>query len=322
MQGRNLVRRLLDWDRRGRPCRSVGAGDNGYGELGFQIRSPLRDSSQGKPFFADTALHLPSCFTLNPISAKLCQKICFSSLFVGFLIYLYPELPLNLSKCRYVTSISALLSCLLHANDSICCFVGNSLNFVFSDYALSLVHPISMLWGVLGCSWGGYCLTGCSGLGQVKGKAHGYGVAISNRLARLQECGVFRNEAAMAKWEHLSSSLLQPFFLLINLRKSHVIVSSHCHPARFSTSCCSALASLICKLHHKQSTWNAGIISTNVRGLGVLKICGFRLAGLYGVRVRPVPPAGSTSSKPIVETSLLHRTLPDELLHEVRPFLF
>jgi len=38
---------------------------------------------------------------------------------------------------------------------------------------------------------------------------------------------------------------------------------------------------------------------------------------LYGVRVRPVPPAGSTSSKPVVETSLLHRTLPDELLHEV-----
>lgn len=46
-------------------------------------------------------------------------------------------------------------------------------------------------------------------------------------------------------------------------------------------------------------------------------MCGFRIAGLYGVRVRPVPPAGSTSSKPVVETSLLHRTLPDELLHEV-----
>jgi hypothetical protein len=56
---------------------------------------------------------------------------------------------------------------------------------------------------------------------------------------------------------------------------------------------------------------------TNVRGLEVLKMCGLRIAGLYGVRVRPVPPAGSTSSKPVVETSLLHRTLPDELLHEV-----
>ncbi|KAG0592611.1 hypothetical protein M758_1G260000 [Ceratodon purpureus] len=38
---------------------------------------------------------------------------------------------------------------------------------------------------------------------------------------------------------------------------------------------------------------------------------------LYGIRVRPVAPVGSTSSKPVVESSLLHRTLPDELIQEV-----
>lgn len=38
---------------------------------------------------------------------------------------------------------------------------------------------------------------------------------------------------------------------------------------------------------------------------------------LYGIRVRPVAPVGSTSSKPVLESSLLHRTLPDELLQEV-----
>lgn len=117
MQGRNLVKRFLDvTDRRGSLYRSFGAGDNGYGELGFQIRSLLRDSRLGKPSFADTALHLPPCFPLNPISAKLCLQFCFSSLSVGFLIYLNPELPLrslNSSKCRHVTSISALLSCCL-----------------------------------------------------------------------------------------------------------------------------------------------------------------------------------------------------------------
>jgi F-box protein 9 len=38
---------------------------------------------------------------------------------------------------------------------------------------------------------------------------------------------------------------------------------------------------------------------------------------LYGTRVRPVPPAGSSSSKPVYDSSLLHCMLPDELLQEV-----
>eukprot|EP00850_Spirogloea_muscicola_P017173 SM000145S00790 [mRNA] locus=s145:38717:41309:- [translate_table: standard] len=38
---------------------------------------------------------------------------------------------------------------------------------------------------------------------------------------------------------------------------------------------------------------------------------------LYGMRVRPVAPVGSTSSQPQKDSSLLHRTLPDELLLEV-----
>ncbi|XP_059631245.1 F-box protein 7-like isoform X3 [Cornus florida] len=38
---------------------------------------------------------------------------------------------------------------------------------------------------------------------------------------------------------------------------------------------------------------------------------------LYGVIIRPVAPFGSASSKPFVDTALLHRSLPDELLFEI-----
>ncbi|KAL6007661.1 F-box protein 7 [Asimina triloba] len=38
---------------------------------------------------------------------------------------------------------------------------------------------------------------------------------------------------------------------------------------------------------------------------------------LYGVRLRAVPHFGSASSKPFVDPALIHRCLPDELLHEV-----
>lgn len=38
---------------------------------------------------------------------------------------------------------------------------------------------------------------------------------------------------------------------------------------------------------------------------------------LYGVHVRPVTPFGSTSNKHVFDTSLLHRSLPDELLFEI-----
>ncbi|KAL3678700.1 hypothetical protein R1sor_021656 [Riccia sorocarpa] len=38
---------------------------------------------------------------------------------------------------------------------------------------------------------------------------------------------------------------------------------------------------------------------------------------LYGTRIRPVPPVGSLSRVPVNDPSLLHRTLPDELLYEV-----
>ncbi|XP_059631246.1 F-box protein 7-like isoform X4 [Cornus florida] len=38
---------------------------------------------------------------------------------------------------------------------------------------------------------------------------------------------------------------------------------------------------------------------------------------LYGVIIRPVAPFGSASSKPFVDTALLHRSLPDELLFEL-----
>ncbi|KAK6114886.1 hypothetical protein DH2020_007155 [Rehmannia glutinosa] len=38
---------------------------------------------------------------------------------------------------------------------------------------------------------------------------------------------------------------------------------------------------------------------------------------LYGINVRPVAPFGSLSSKPFVDTALIHRTLPDELLLEI-----
>ncbi|KAI4375135.1 hypothetical protein MLD38_013041 [Melastoma candidum] len=38
---------------------------------------------------------------------------------------------------------------------------------------------------------------------------------------------------------------------------------------------------------------------------------------LYGVNVRPVAPFGSVSRRPYVDPALIHRSLPDELLHEV-----
>ncbi|KAL7595112.1 F-box protein 7 [Lactuca sativa] len=38
---------------------------------------------------------------------------------------------------------------------------------------------------------------------------------------------------------------------------------------------------------------------------------------LYGVNVRPVAPFGSTCNKPVVDLSLIHRSLPDELLFEI-----
>ncbi|CAL0319415.1 unnamed protein product [Lupinus luteus] len=38
---------------------------------------------------------------------------------------------------------------------------------------------------------------------------------------------------------------------------------------------------------------------------------------LYGVNVRPVAPFGSVSRKPYVDSALIHRSLPDELLFEV-----
>ncbi|KAL2609824.1 hypothetical protein R1flu_028397 [Riccia fluitans] len=46
----------------------------------------------------------------------------------------------------------------------------------------------------------------------------------------------------------------------------------------------------------------------------ILKNVGARL---YGTRIRPIPPVGSVSRIPVDDPSLLHRTLPDELLYEV-----
>ena len=43
----------------------------------------------------------------------------------------------------------------------------------------------------------------------------------------------------------------------------------------------------------------------------------FYVSDLYGINVRPVATFGSFSSKPYVESALLHRCLPDELLFEV-----
>lgn len=42
------------------------------------------------------------------------------------------------------------------------------------------------------------------------------------------------------------------------------------------------------------------------------------LPGLYGKRVRPVAPFGSLSSRPFHDPALIHRSLPDELINEVR----
>lgn len=52
---------------------------------------------------------------------------------------------------------------------------------------------------------------------------------------------------------------------------------------------------------------------------GVLIWCliGLSLLDLYGINVRPVAPFGSVSRKPYVDPALIHRCLPDELLHEV-----
>ncbi|KAL5578538.1 hypothetical protein UlMin_020237 [Ulmus minor] len=41
------------------------------------------------------------------------------------------------------------------------------------------------------------------------------------------------------------------------------------------------------------------------------------LYNLYGINVRPVAPVGSASRKPYVDSALIHRILPDELLFEV-----
>lgn len=41
------------------------------------------------------------------------------------------------------------------------------------------------------------------------------------------------------------------------------------------------------------------------------------VSDLYGVNVRPVAPFGSVSRKPYVDSALIHRCLPDELLFEV-----
>lgn len=41
---------------------------------------------------------------------------------------------------------------------------------------------------------------------------------------------------------------------------------------------------------------------------------------LYGVNVRPIAPFGSVSRKPYVDSALIHRCLPDELLFEVLHF--
>ncbi|OVA07286.1 F-box domain [Macleaya cordata] len=38
---------------------------------------------------------------------------------------------------------------------------------------------------------------------------------------------------------------------------------------------------------------------------------------LYGIRIKPFAHFGSTSSKPYVDPALIHRCLPDELLHEI-----
>lgn len=38
---------------------------------------------------------------------------------------------------------------------------------------------------------------------------------------------------------------------------------------------------------------------------------------LYGVNVRPVAPFSSLRSQQLVDTALIHRSLPDELLFEV-----
>lgn len=44
---------------------------------------------------------------------------------------------------------------------------------------------------------------------------------------------------------------------------------------------------------------------------------GISVLDLYGINVRPVAPFGSVSRKPYVDPALIHRCLPDEILHEV-----
>ena len=318
MQGRNLVERFLETGEEGR------AGDNGYGELGFQIRSLLRDSRLRKPSFADTALHLPPCFPLNLISAKLCLKICFSSLSVGFLIYLNPELPLrslNSSKCRHVTSISALLSCCL-------VFFMRMTQFVtvwgIRWISFFLVMLCFLVIRFLCCGERSVAvekdvyLTGYSGLGQVKERR--MAMVLPSRTGSL---GYKNVQYLETKRPWLSESSCPHLYFTLSFSSSiwenqmsslvHTLILWGTRPAVVPPFLLLFIKFIISRVR--------GVLElsacTNVRGLEVLKMCGFRIAGLYGVRVRPVPPAGSTSSKPVVETSLLHRTLPDELLHEV-----
>jgi F-box protein 9 len=60
----------------------------------------------------------------------------------------------------------------------------------------------------------------------------------------------------------------------------------------------------------------------NLNSLVLLWLYVFCFKDLYGVNVRPVAPFGSTSRKPYVDSSLLHRCLPDELLFEVLYFIW
>lgn len=49
----------------------------------------------------------------------------------------------------------------------------------------------------------------------------------------------------------------------------------------------------------------------------ILNFCGYSVSDLYGVNVRPVAPVGSASRKPYVDSALIHRCLPEEMLSEV-----
>lgn len=49
----------------------------------------------------------------------------------------------------------------------------------------------------------------------------------------------------------------------------------------------------------------------------ILSFSRLSVSDLYGVNVRPVAPFGSASRKPHVDSALIHRCLPDEILSEV-----